>query len=129
MDKRTNLQIRKHDVAGTESVSVCRRNEGGTLLDPLVTWPELRLALSKEPNRRGISFHSPEDKNMCSFRNIVFSRYSEFRTMNKVQKSSDSETDVPLNCQNLELNFAVALGSQTFHFHEAGSVSIPGNFI
>jgi hypothetical protein len=38
-----------------------------------VDWGWLRLALSKGPNRVGVSFPSPEDGNRSSFRNVVFS--------------------------------------------------------
>jgi hypothetical protein len=49
------------------------------------------LALSNGPSRVGVSFPSPEDGSRSSFRNVVFSSYLEFRTMDKVQKPSDSE--------------------------------------
>jgi hypothetical protein len=35
-------------------------------------------ALSKEPNRVGVSLPSPEDGNRSRFRNVVFSNYLEF---------------------------------------------------
>jgi hypothetical protein len=50
----------------------------------------LRLALSKEPNRVAVSLPSPEEGNRSSFRNAVF-QYLEFRTMDKVQKPSNSK--------------------------------------
>jgi hypothetical protein len=50
-----------------------------------------RLALSKGHNKVGVSLPSPEGGNRSSFRNVVFSNYLEFRTMDKVQKPSDSE--------------------------------------
>jgi hypothetical protein len=43
------------------------------------------------PKELGVS--SPEDRSRPSFRN-VFSSYLEFRTMDKVQKSSDIESSV-----------------------------------
>jgi hypothetical protein len=51
----------------------------------------LRLALFKESNRVGVSLPSPEYYNRSSFRNIVFSSYLEFWTMDSVQKSSVTE--------------------------------------
>jgi hypothetical protein len=48
-------------------------------------------ALSKGPNRVGVSLPSPEDGDRSSFRNVVFSRYLEFRTMDEAHKPSDSE--------------------------------------
>jgi hypothetical protein len=50
----------------------------------------LRLALSKGPNRVGVS-PSPEDENRPNFRSVVFSSFSEHRTMNKVKKASNSK--------------------------------------
>jgi hypothetical protein len=49
------------------------------------------LALSKGPKRAGVSLPSPEDGNTSSLRNVVFSSYLEFQTMDKVHKPSDSE--------------------------------------
>jgi hypothetical protein len=57
-------------------------------------YQRLRLALSKSPNTVYVSLPSPEDVNGSSFRNVVFSSYLEFWTMDKVQKSSDSEGSV-----------------------------------
>jgi hypothetical protein len=51
----------------------------------------LILALSKGPNRVGVSLPSPEDGDRSSFRNVVFPIYLELWTMGKVHKSSDSE--------------------------------------
>jgi hypothetical protein len=45
-------------------------------------------ALSKGPNRVGVSLSSPEDEN--SFPNVMFSNYLEFRTMDEVHKVTDS---------------------------------------
>jgi hypothetical protein len=50
----------------------------------------MRVAISKGPNRVGVSLPSPEDGNRSSFRNVVFSSYLEFRTMSKVQEPSKS---------------------------------------
>jgi hypothetical protein len=50
------------------------------------------LALCKAPNKVGVSFPSPEDGKVSSFRNAVFSGYSELRTMDKVLNQSDFET-------------------------------------
>jgi hypothetical protein len=47
------------------------------------------LALSKGPNRVSVSLASLEDGKRSSFRNVVFSTYLEFRTMDKVHKLSD----------------------------------------
>jgi hypothetical protein len=46
-------------------------------------------------NRIGVSLPSPEEGNRSSFRNVVFYSYLEFRTMNKVQKPSDSDCYTP----------------------------------
>jgi hypothetical protein len=88
----------------TGSVSAFRWEEGDTYsvgsfrkcqpqsLDcwvPDVEW--LRLALSKGPNRVSVSLPSLENGGSSSFRNVVFSIYLEFRTMNTVQKPNDSE--------------------------------------
>jgi hypothetical protein len=54
---------------------------------------DLRLALSKGPNKVGISFPLPEDGNRTSLRNVMSSIYFEFRLMDKVQKSSNSEVE------------------------------------
>jgi hypothetical protein len=43
------------------------------------------------PARVGISFPSHEDGSRSSLRNVVFSSYLEFRTLDKVHKPSDSE--------------------------------------
>jgi hypothetical protein len=51
----------------------------------------LRLALSKGPNKVGVPLSSPEGGKSSSFRNVVFSGYLQFRTMDKVLKPSDSE--------------------------------------
>jgi hypothetical protein len=56
----------------------------------MVQW--LRLALSKGPNRIGVS-PSPEDGNRSSFRNVVFVFFLviiKIRTMDKVQNPSNS---------------------------------------
>jgi hypothetical protein len=45
---------------------------------------------TKGPNRVGVAHSSPEDWNRSSFRNIMFCSHLEFRTMDKVQKPSDS---------------------------------------
>jgi hypothetical protein len=36
----------------------------------------------------GVSLHQPEDGNRSSFRNVVFSSYLEFRTVDEAQKLS-----------------------------------------
>jgi hypothetical protein len=51
----------------------------------------LNTVISKGPNTTGVSFLSPEDGNTPSCRNVLFSSYLEFRAMDKVHKSSDSE--------------------------------------
>jgi hypothetical protein len=50
----------------------------------------VRLALSKGPNRIGVSLPSPNDWNRSSFRNVVFSNNLEFLKMNSVHRRSDS---------------------------------------
>jgi hypothetical protein len=52
----------------------------------------LKLALSKGPNKVGVSLPSLEGGNRSSFRIVVFSGYLEFRNEDKVQKPGDSET-------------------------------------
>jgi hypothetical protein len=41
------------------------------------------------------SFPSPVEGNRSSFRNTIFSRYLEFKTIDRVQKPSDSECYTP----------------------------------
>jgi hypothetical protein len=68
-------------------------DEPRTMLGPLEKANQvryLRLALSKGPNRVGISLPLPEDGNRPSFRNVVF-QYLEFRAMDKVQILGSSE--------------------------------------
>jgi hypothetical protein len=55
------------------------------ILNDYVHW--LKLALSKGPNRVGVSIPSPEDGNIQFPNRCIFS-YLEFRTMDKVQKCS-----------------------------------------
>jgi hypothetical protein len=55
----------------------------------------LMLSLSKGPNRVDVSFPSPEDGNRSSLRNVVFSSYLEFRTMDEVHKPMDFESYTP----------------------------------
>jgi hypothetical protein len=50
----------------------------------------LRLAFSTGPDTVGVSLPSPEGGNRPIFRNGVLYSYLEFRTMDKVQKPSDS---------------------------------------
>jgi hypothetical protein len=98
--------IREHNVSGTRSASVFRWGEGdtysvGILKKELtsVTGP----ALSKGPNRVRNSLRSPEDWNTSSFRNVVFSSYSEIPTMVKAQKvilSFIYRRQKPLGCTN-----------------------------
>jgi hypothetical protein len=92
----------------------------------------LRLALSKEPNRVGVSLPSPEDGNRSSFRNFVFCYYLEFRTMNKVQKPSHSECYTPLsepfrryNCPELQGGRWSFLFLFIYLFNLSSPVSIP----
>jgi hypothetical protein len=56
----------------------------------------LSLALSKRPKRVVVSLPSREDENRSSFRNVVLSNYLGFRTMNTVQKPSDSKCHIIL---------------------------------
>jgi hypothetical protein len=51
----------------------------------------LRLALSKGPNRVGVSLPSLEDGNRYSLGHNVFYSYVDSQTLDKVQKPSDSE--------------------------------------
>jgi hypothetical protein len=52
---------------------------------------QLSLALSKGPSRVGVSLPLFRDGNRSSYRDAMFSRYLQFRTMDEVQKPSDSE--------------------------------------
>jgi hypothetical protein len=58
---------------------------------------KVSLAFSKGPNRVGVSIPSSEDGNWSSFRNVVFSSYLEFRTMDNVHKPSHSKCIVRFN--------------------------------
>jgi hypothetical protein len=69
--------------------SMCQVPMQLLLRDIVVKW--LRLAPSKGPNRVGISVLLPEGWNKSNFRNIVFSSYLEFRTMDEVHRSSHSD--------------------------------------
>jgi hypothetical protein len=51
----------------------------------------LRLVLYKGPERVDVSLPSPEEEKRCSFRDVSFYSYLEYRTMDRVQKLSDSE--------------------------------------
>jgi hypothetical protein len=85
--------IRKNDVSGTGSVSGLGWGEEDTYSVGFLKKELTSVsgpALSKGPNRVAISLRSPEDGNTSSFRNILFSSHSEFRTMVKAQK--------PLGC-------------------------------
>jgi hypothetical protein len=63
-----------------------------TLLGPLESAGQwLRLARFKGSSKVDVSFPLPEDGNRTDFRNVVFSGYIQFRTMDNVQKPSDSE--------------------------------------
>jgi hypothetical protein len=46
----------------------------------------MRLAFPKGRNRVGVFLPSPENGNSSSARNVVFSTYLEFRTMNEVKE-------------------------------------------
>jgi hypothetical protein len=76
------------------------------LLCPLETdlskFQLLRLAISEEPNRVGVSLFSPEDGNESSFRNAMFSDYLEFWTIDKAQEPTDSEHGFHNNISSLE---------------------------
>jgi hypothetical protein len=50
----------------------------------------LRLALSKRPNKVGFTFRLTENRKNSSFRNVEFPL--EFRTIDKVQKGSNSKS-------------------------------------
>jgi hypothetical protein len=65
--------------------------ETHNVLGPLETTNLNRWILSKGPNRVDISLPSTEDEKRSSVRNVVFSSYLEFQTIDKVQKTSDSE--------------------------------------
>jgi hypothetical protein len=52
----------------------------------------LRSVLSKRPKPVRVSFSSPEDEEIFSFRNVIFSSYIDLRKMEEVPKPSDSET-------------------------------------
>jgi hypothetical protein len=94
-DNRESTVTRNHNVSETgPNDSVLRWGVGDPLLSPLKSdnlnhWTQ--LTHSEGPNRMGASFPSPEGGNRSSFRNVAFSSYLEFRTMDKVQKPSDSQ--------------------------------------
>jgi hypothetical protein len=78
----------KHNILDTGSVSVLGEGrETPTLFDSSI----IESALSKEPNRVGVSCPSPGDGNRSSFRNVVFSTYLEFWLTDKVHKPNYSE--------------------------------------
>jgi hypothetical protein len=77
------LITRKRNVSGTGCVSVSRWVEEN------IQWS--RLVLSEGPNKVGVSLPSPVDGNRSSFRNVVFSIYLEFRTMDQVPKPGGYE--------------------------------------
>jgi hypothetical protein len=52
---------------------------------------ELRLALSKGPNRVCVFLPKPEDENRPGFRNVVFSNYLESQMTDEAHTPSDSE--------------------------------------
>jgi hypothetical protein len=73
--------LENHNVSEAGWASVFRWGDGDTY-----QW--VRSALSKEPNRVGVSLTSAEDPDRPSFRNIVFSSYLELWAMDKLHKSS-----------------------------------------
>jgi hypothetical protein len=90
--------IRKHNVSETGYVSVFTWEEGiiysvGSLRKSL--GPVTEVTICKGPNRIGVSLPSPEDRNRYCSRNIVLPSYLEFRTVERVQESSDSEYRIP----------------------------------
>jgi hypothetical protein len=62
-----------------------------TLLGPLERANLDYWSSAKGPNKLGVSLSSPEEGNRSSFRNIVFSRSLQFRTMRKFHILADSE--------------------------------------
>jgi hypothetical protein len=57
------------------------------------------------PNGIGVSLPPPEDGNRSGFRNVMFLSYLEFRTMDELHKSSDSE------CYTSSVRYLVFLSS------------------
>jgi hypothetical protein len=77
------------------------------------------ISLCKRPNRVGVSLPSPEDGNRSSFRHFVFFIYLESRTMDKVQKPSDSKY-IPIVDKyyvvRLQTLVPASLRTQIYHF-------------
>jgi hypothetical protein len=84
----------KHDASESASVSVFRWREGDAYSVESLTksWPQ-----SLEVLNSLLPFTWRRKHN--SFRNVVFSCYLEFRTMDEVQKPSDSECCSPFIVQ------------------------------
>jgi hypothetical protein len=70
----------------------------------------LRLVVSKEPSRAGVSLPSPEDGS--SFQNVIFSSYLEFQMMDKVHNPADSGYYTP--------------SSGLFRFQRCEAIPVPG---
>jgi hypothetical protein len=62
------------------------------------------LVPSEGPNRVDVSLFSPEDGKRSNFRNLMFSSYLEFFTMDKVHKPSDSENKSRVPCFQPDFN-------------------------
>jgi hypothetical protein len=87
------LIIRKHKVSEIGSVSFFRWREGDTYSVGF----RKNLDISKRPKRAAISLPPPEDGNRSRYSSqyVVFSSYLEFRTIDEVQKPSNSECYTP----------------------------------
>jgi hypothetical protein len=72
----------------------------------------LKLVVSKEANRVGVSFLSPEDGKRSIFGNVVFSSYLEFQTKDKVQKPIDFEFKCSFASPYALICFFTKLGSE-----------------
>jgi hypothetical protein len=71
----------------------------------------LRLALSKAPTIKGASLRSPEEGNRFSFRNVTFSSYLEFRTMDRFR--NPVILTMVRTLKNLEVRFSINVQSAT----------------
>jgi hypothetical protein len=84
-----NSAFRKHDLFPSSS----KGREKPTLLGPSLD-QLLRSALPKGLKRLNVSLPSPERGSRSGFRNVVFSIYLEFWTVDKVNKLRHSELAV-----------------------------------
>jgi hypothetical protein len=82
----------EHDVSETEAASIFREGKRHLiqLLRANLNRPVIEVRVSGG-RRVEVSLPSHEDGNRSGFRNVVFSSYLEFRTMDRVQNLSNSD--------------------------------------